>query len=89
MRIAKTHVYMEPVKFDDGHGFRTVVELDIGQFALISEVHRQLAGFRSLDETLVFRCDASGNVTDWGDVYAADSTQDAIRGIDNWLHWNH
>jgi hypothetical protein len=74
---------MEPVEFDDGYGFRTVVELETGDFALVSEVHRALGG-SSLDETLVFRCDAKGNITDWGDVYGTSSTQDAIAGVDDW-----
>ena len=84
MKVIKTHSYMEPVERNDGHGFRTLVELAAGQFALISEVHRTLRGGATLDETLVFRCDAKGNITDWCDVYGAPSTQDAIAGVDDW-----
>ena len=84
MRIVKTHKYMEPVEYDDGHGFRSIVELEAGQFALISEIHRQQFGLRSLDETLVFRCDPDGMVAEWGEVYSASSTQDAIACVDDW-----
>lgn len=86
MKITKTHTYMEPIEFDDGHGFRTIVELEAGNFALISEVHRKQFGLRSLDETLVFRCDADGTVTDWGEVFGASSTQEAIACVDAWRY---
>lgn len=83
MKIVKTHVYMEPFDFDDGdgHGFRTVVELETGNCALISEIHRPRL---RLDEVLVFKCDAAGNVTNWSDIYSATSTQDAFTSSSEW-----
>ena len=84
MRIEKTNTYMEPVTFDDGHGFRTIVALSSGGHALISEVHRVVNGRMSLDETMVFLCDKEGNVTDWSEVFCASSTSEAMGCSDQW-----
>ena len=66
--IVKTLLYMDPVEFSDGHGFRTIVEMRDGRYALISEVHRRTS-LRELDETMVFECDKSGQVKNWSALY--------------------
>lgn len=81
--IRKTLVFMEPVEYHDGHGFRTVVESHQGAHFLISEVHRKLKPM-DLNETLIFSCDPAGNITGWTERYGADSTMDAIAEAHIW-----
>ena len=50
-------------ELDGFTGQACLVEL-CGKFYAVSSTHALFGGF----ETLVFRCDGDGNVTDWGDV---------------------
>ncbi len=71
----------QPSNFDDGVGRTAVVRNGSGQHFLISEVHRQLAPGSRIDETLVFPCDAEGNVTEWSEVFCGDSVEDALQNF--------
>jgi hypothetical protein len=102
VKIAKTHKYMEPVEFENGHGFRTIVETETGEFAVISEIHRDaplppvldahadaresLCAY-SLNEVLVFKCDSAGEIFDWCEIGSGDSTEDAFARSEDW-RWN-
>jgi hypothetical protein len=71
----------QPNNFTDGTGRTTVVRNSSGEHFLISEVHRTpMPGYR-IDETLVFRSDADGNVTDWGEVWCGHSIEDALQNF--------
>ncbi len=63
--------------FTDGRGRRAVVRNESGQHFLISEVHRG-QGIGRIDETLVFRCDEVGEVTQWGEVWSGESVEDVL-----------
>ncbi len=71
----------QPSNFDDGVGRTAVVRNGSGQHFLISEVHRTpMPGYR-IDETLVFPCDAEGNVTAWGEVFSGSSVEDVLQSF--------
>ncbi len=71
----------QPSNFNDGVGRTAVVRNSSGQHFLISEVHRSpMPGYR-IDETMVFRSDAEGNVTEWGEVFVGDSIEDALQNF--------
>jgi hypothetical protein len=67
--------------FSDGTGRNAVVRNGSGQHFLVSEVHRQLSPSTRVDETLVFRCDPEGNVTQWSEVFVGDSIEDALQNF--------
>ena len=67
--------------FDDGTGRTAVVRNSSGQHFLISEVHRTpMPGYR-IDETMVFRCDPNGDVTDWGEVFVGSSIEAVLQNF--------
>lgn len=71
----------QPNNFTDGVGRTAVVRNSSGQHFLISEVHRTpMPGYR-IDETMVFRCDPNGDVTDWGEVFCGHSIEDALQNF--------
>lgn len=71
----------QPSTFNDGVGRTAVVRNSSGQHFLISEVHRTpMPGYR-IDETMVFRCDPDGSVTDWGEVFCGHSVEDALQNF--------
>ena len=71
----------KPSSFPDGTGRTAVVRNSSGQHFLISEVHRTpMPGYR-IDETMVFRSDAEGNVTEWSEVFVGDSVEDALQNF--------
>ena len=71
----------QPSNFTDGTGRTAVVRNGSGQHFLISEVHRTpMPGYR-IDETMVFRSDAEGNVTQWSEVFVGDSIEDALQNF--------
>ena len=71
----------QPNPFKDGVGRTAVVRNSSGQHFLISEVHRQLAPGSRIDETMVFRSDAEGNVTHWTEVFCGHSIEDALQNF--------
>ena len=71
----------QPSTFNDGVGRTAVVRNGSGQHFLISEVHRTpMPGYR-IDETMVFRSDAEGNVTEWSEVFCGHSIEDALQNF--------
>ena len=71
----------QPSNFTDGTGRTAVVRNGSGQHFLISEVHRTpVPGYR-IDETMVFRCDSDGNVTDWGEVFVGSSVEAVLQNF--------
>ena len=71
----------QSITFHDGVGRNAIVRNSSGQHFLISEVHRTpMPGYR-IDETMVFRCDPNGDVTDWGEVFVGDSIEDALQNF--------
>jgi len=68
----------QPTTFPDGDGRNAIVRNDSGQHFLISEVHREPFRGTRIDETLVFRCAADGEVTQWGEVWSGDSVEDVL-----------
>ena len=71
----------QPSNFTDGTGRTAVVRNSSGQHFLISEVHRTpMPGYR-IDETMVFRSDAEGNVTEWSEVFCGHSIEDALQNF--------
>ena len=71
----------QPSNFNDGVGRTAVVRNGSGQHFLISEVHRTpMPGYR-IDETMVFRSDAEGNVTEWSEVFCGHSIEDALQNF--------
>ena len=71
----------QPSNFTDGTGRTAVVRNGSGQHFLISEVHRTpMPGYR-IDETMVFRSDAEGNVTEWSEVFCGHSIEDALQNF--------
>ena len=71
----------QPSTFNDGVGRTAVVRNSSGQHFLISEVHRTpMPGYR-IDETMVFRSDAEGNVTHWTEVFCGHSIEDALQNF--------
>jgi len=71
----------QPSNFTDGTGRTAVVRNSSGQHFLISEVHRSpMPGYR-IDETMVFRSDAEGNVTEWSEVFCGHSIEDALQNF--------
>lgn len=71
----------QPSTFNDGVGRTAVVRNGSGQHFLISEVHRTpMPGYR-IDETMVFRSDAEGNVTHWTEVFCGHSIEDALQNF--------
>ena len=76
--------YMVPVNFDDGKGFRSHVSPEPGCWLVISEVHR-VSKYSTIDETLVFPADETGEITSLSEMFSADSTPDALQRIkDGW-----
>ena len=71
----------QPSNFTDGVGRTAVVRNGSGQHFLISEVHRTpMPGYR-IDETMVFRSDAEGNVTEWSEVFVGDSVEAVLQNF--------
>ena len=71
----------QPSNFTDGTGRTAVVRNGSGQHFLISEVHRTpMPGYR-IDETMVFRSDAEGNVTEWSEVFCGHYIEDALQNF--------
>ena len=71
----------QPSTFNDGVGRNAIVRNGSGQHFLISEVHRTpMPGYR-IDETMVFRSDAEGNVTHWTEIFVGDSIEDALQNF--------
>ena len=71
----------QPNNFTDGVGRTAVVRNSSGQHFLISEVHRTpMPGYR-IDETMVFRCDPNGDVTDWGEVFVGSSVEAVLQNF--------
>ena len=71
----------QPSTFNDGVGRTAVVRNGSGQHFLISEVHRTpMPGYR-IDETMVFRSDAEGTVTEWLEVFVGDSIEDVLQNF--------
>lgn len=71
----------QPSNFTDGTGRTAVVRNSNGQHFLISEVHRTpMPGYR-IDETMVFRCDPNGDVTDWGEVFVGSSVEAVLQNF--------
>ena len=71
----------QPSNFTDGTGRTAVVRNSNGQHFLISEVHRNpMPGYR-IDETMVFRCDPNGDVTDWGEVFVGSSIEAVLQNF--------
>jgi hypothetical protein len=68
----------QPSTFTDGTGRNAIVRNDSGQHFLVSEVHREPFRGTRIDETLVFRCAADGEVTEWGEVWSGDSVEDVL-----------
>jgi len=68
----------QPTTFTDGTGRNAIVRNDSGQHFLVSEVHREPFRGTRIDETLVFRCAADGEVTEWGEVWSGDSVEDVL-----------
>ena len=68
----------QPTTFTDGTGRNAIVRNDSGQHFLVSEVHREPFRGTRIDETLVFRCAADGEVTQWGEVWSGDSVEDVL-----------
>ena len=68
----------QPTTFTDGTGRNAIVRNDSGQHFLVSEVHREPFRGTRIDETLVFRCAADGEVTEWGEVWSGDSIEDVL-----------
>ena len=71
----------QSITFHDGVGRNAIVRNASGQHFLISEVHRQFTPARRVDETMVFPCDAEGNVTQWSEVFVGDSIEDALQNF--------
>ena len=71
----------QSITFNDGVGRNAIVRNGSGQHFLISEVHRTpMPGYR-IDETMVFRSDAEGNVTEWSEVFCGHSIEDALQNF--------
>ena len=68
----------QPTNLPDGTGRNAIVRNDSGQHFLVSEVHREPFRGTRIDETLVFRCAADGEVTEWGEVWSGDSVEDVL-----------
>ena len=68
----------QPTTFTDGTGRNAIVRNSSGQHFLVSEVHREPFRGTRIDETLVFRCAADGEVTEWGEVWSGDSIEDVL-----------
>jgi hypothetical protein len=68
----------QPTTFTDGTGRNAVVRNGSGQHFLVSEVHRNPAPGRRIDETLVFPCTAEGEVTEWSEVWSGNSVEDVL-----------
>lgn len=71
----------QPNNFNDGTGRTAVVCNGSGQHFLISEVHRTPMPGYHIDETMVFRCDSEGTVTQWSEVFVGDSIEDALQNF--------
>jgi len=67
--------------FSDGTGRNAILRNDSGQHFLVSEVHRTPTPGRRIDETLVFSCTPSGDVTDWCEVWSGNSVEDVIQNF--------
>jgi hypothetical protein len=70
------------VELEDGFGFRTVVRSPSGEHFLVSEIHRG-EDWRRLDETMVFPCTDTGEITSYTEVTSGDVTEDAIRNLNS------
>jgi hypothetical protein len=68
----------QPTTFTDGTGRNAVVRNGSGQHFLVSEVHRNPAPGRRIDETLVFPCTEVGDVTEWCEVWSGASVEDVL-----------
>ena len=68
----------QPTTFTNGTGRNAIVRNSSGQHFLVSEVHREPFRGTRIDETLVFRCAADGEVTEWGEVWSGDSVEDVL-----------
>jgi hypothetical protein len=83
-RIVRTLKYMEPIEYNDGHGFKTIVEMSDGKHVLISEIHRRKSS-HELDETVAFECDKDGRVTDWSEMCCSgEDTAEVISRVADW-----
>ena len=71
----------QPSNFTDGTGRTAVVRNGSGQHFLISEVHRSPFPGHRIDETMVFRCNSEGNVTEWSEVFCGHSIEDALQNF--------
>ena len=71
----------QPSNFTDGTGRTAVVRNGSGQHFLISEVHRSPFPGHRIDETLVFRSDAEGNVTGWTEVFSGHSIEHVLQNF--------
>ena len=71
----------QPSNFTDGTGRTAVVRNGSGQHFLISEVHRSPFPGHRIDETMVFRCNSEGNVTEWTEVFCGHSIEDALQNF--------
>jgi hypothetical protein len=67
--------------FPDGSGRNAVVRNGSGQHFLVSEVHRNPAPGRRIDETLVFPCTQNGTVTEWTEVFSGHSVEDVLQNF--------
>jgi len=71
--IEKFITFKEPFPVEEtpmskgGIIFRTHVLMTDGRHLLVSDA-KHGSGFSEIDETLVFECDESGDVTDWTEV---------------------
>ena len=80
----KILTYMSPGQINDGVSFQSIVSPASGYHLLVSQVKHGMGSYR-IDETLVFRCDADGNVTNWCEMFSGRDTADAIVQIER--HW--
>ena len=83
-RIVRTIDYMRPIEYDDGHGFKTIVEMSDGKHVLISEIHRRKSS-HEMDETVAFECDKDGRVTNWSEMCCSgEDTAEVISRVADW-----
>ena len=81
--------YMVPGEINDGISFRSIVSPAPGYHLLVSQVKHGV-GAMKIDETLVFRCDVDGNITNWTEMFSGYDTPDAINQIERyWTQQDH